>query len=921
MQVSIRFDHVSVNGREVRLPKNRTMMLADFLRDTLGFTGTKVGCGTGDCGACTVIENGAAVYACIAPVGRVAGRALVTVEGLTDCTVNGAILQQAMLAHQAIQCGFCIPGMLCAATAALDRREVSDEPSARESVAGVLCRCTGYSKLVKAIVQVGRGDVPPPLQSPAPHKAVGTSVTRLDGREKVRGTERFGADEIPADALMMKAVRSPYHHARFVIGNVGAFLARHPGIEHVLVAENVPGINEHGVVAALADQPVLAKDCVRFFGEAVALVVGSAQAIDRLNLGDFPIRWEPQSPLLTIDDALAAQAPLIHAHRSENTLIRGRVSCGDPDGSFAHAAAVVEGEFETSFVEHAYLEPEAGWACMAGDTVEVYSPTQAPHPHRTELARVLGCTEDRVRVIPTAVGGGFGGKLDLSVQPLVAVAAWTLRKTVGMVFTREESIAASTKRHPARIRSRIAADTGGLLQAIDFYGTFNTGAYASWGSAVANRVPVHACGPYKVPHYRALTRAVHTHVTPAGAFRGFGVPQTAVAQEQLIDELANRLGIDRLEFRLRNVIRSGDTLVTGQSLADSVGIEACLKALQPRWHEAVAAAALANTDVHSPLRRGVGLAAMMYGCGNTAMSNPSTIRLGVTPDGDVVLHQGAVDAGQGSNTVIPQIAADALGIALHRLKCVGADTHLTPDCGRTSASRQTFVTGKAAQRTGERLRRDILARLALDPESRPRIEFIKGAIRAADATLDLSALAVNEFGYALMAEETFDPPSTALDENGQGSPYAVYAFGAQLAEVEVDTRTGATRVLRHTAAHDVGHAVNPALLEGQIEGAVAQGIGMALMERFIPGVTNNFHDYLVPTSLDMPSVIEIILVEDPAAIGPYGAKGIGEPSLVPTAAAVMNALADAIGSRIREIPATPEVVLRHLKVLRAGPPN
>jgi aldehyde oxidoreductase len=914
MLKSIRIDHVSVNGHEVRLPDARTLSLADFLRNTLGLTGTKIGCGTGDCGACTVIENGAPVYACITPVGRVAGCTLVTVEGLAHCTVNGAALQQAMLAHQAVQCGFCIPGMLCAATAALDRNEAFDEATSRNAIAGVLCRCTGYRKLVSAITQVGRGDAPPTACVPRVSHAVGAAVTRLDGPEKVRGTEHFGADSIPADALMLKAVRSPYHHARFVIGDLDGFVAQHPGIEHVLTAEDVPGINAHGVVTALADQPVLAKDRVRFFGEAVALVVGSAQALDRLDLDAFPVRWEPLTPLLTMEAALAAGAPLLHAHRADNTLIHGRVARGDPDHAFADAHAIVEGEFETSFVEHAYLEPEAGWARRVGDTLEVHSPTQAPHPHREELARVLGCAQERIRVIPTAVGGGFGGKLDLTVQPLVAVAAWTLRKTVGMIFTREESIAASTKRHPARMRSRIAADANGRLRAIDFQGDFNTGAYASWGTVVASRVPVHASGPYKIPHYRALTRAVHTHVTPAGAFRGFGVPQTAFAQEQLIDELATRLGIDRLEFRLMNVIRPGDALVTGQRLPDSVGIEACLKALQPRWNDAIAAARVANAQANAPFRRGVGLAAMFYGCGNTALSNPSTIRLGVKPDGTVVLHQGAVDAGQGSSTVIPQIAADALGIGLHELKCVGADTHLTPDCGRTSASRHTFVTGKAAQRAGNRLRMEILSRLALDPDCAVPIEFGNVAIRAASATLDLSKLTVNAFGYVLMAEETFDPPTTTLDENGQGSPYAVYAFGAQLAEVEVDTRTGTTRVLRHTAAHDVGRTVNPSLLEGQIEGAVAQGIGMALMERFIPGANNNFHDYLLPTSLDMP-VIDTLFVEDPAAIGPYGAKGIGEPSLVPTAAAIMNALAHAIGARIREIPATPDVVLRHLKAI------
>ena len=908
----INLDSVTVNGLIVPLAKDGQKPLSHFLRDDLALRGTKIGCGTGDCGACTVIVNGEAVYACITPTGRTAGCEVITVEGVDTCTANGAALQDAFLSHQAVQCGFCIPGMLCAATAALDRDDVHSMEDARDSIAGVLCRCTGYQKQVAAIHDVAQGRVACRTDMPATGVAVGTAVTRLDGLAKVQGTDSFGADGIPIDALMIKAIRSPFHRARFAIGDLKSFVARHPGVERVILAEDVPGLNVHGVAQAYADQPVLAQHSARFLGEAVALIVGSAETIDHDDFGDFPIQWESQAPLLTIDDALSADAPLLHDARPDNILIHGRVVSGDVDAGLSMAAAVVEGHFQTSFVEHAYIEPEAGWARMDGDVIEVYSPTQAPHPHREELARILGCSEHKIRVIPSAVGGGFGGKLDLTVQPLVALATWILGKTVGMIFTREESISTSTKRHPATIDSRIAATADGTICAIDFHGDFNTGAYASWGTAVANRVPVHASGPYKVGHYRALTRAVHTNITPAGAFRGFGVPQAVVAQEQMIDELANRLGIDRLEFRLRNVLRAGDALVTGQVLPDSVGIEACLLALKPRWEAATAEACAANQSAAAKrLRRGVGIAAMIYGCGNTASTNPSTIRMGINRAGDVILHQGAVDAGQGSNTVIPQIAADAFGIPLQELKCVDAATHVTPSCGRTSASRQTFVTGKAALLAGQQLRAKVLNALGQEPSANVTLTFGNGFIASEGSKLDLSQLPANEFGYVMMAEATFDPPATPLDKDGQGSPYAVYAFGAQLAEVEVDTHTGTTRVLRVTAAHDVGRMVNPSLLEGQVEGAVAQGIGLALMEKFVPGVTLGFRDYPLPTSLDMPRV-DTILVEEPASIGPYGAKGIGEPALVPTAAAILNAVSHAIGKRMYDVPATPEVILRAL---------
>ncbi|MET0858722.1 MAG: molybdopterin cofactor-binding domain-containing protein, partial [Telluria sp.] len=325
---------------------------------------------------------------------------------------------------------------------------------------------------------------------------------------------------------------------------------------------------------------------------------------------------------------------------------------------------------------------------------------------------------------------------------------------------------------------------------------------------------------------------------------------------------------------------------------------------------------VAERNLNAPpnIRHGVGIAAFFFCCGNTAKSNPSTIRIGVLPDGTVALHQGAVDAGQGSNTVIPQIAADAIGIALGELKIVGPNTNLTPDAGRTSASRQTFVSGQAALLSGKALREKILGLLGTGQSA--TLHFGGGKITAVDGNrechLDVHSLPLNSHGYVLMAEETFDPITTGLDASGRGSPYAVYAFGAQMSEVWVDCESGDVRVVRVVAAHDVGRAVNPTLLEGQIEGAVAQGVGMALMEKFVAGVSNNLHDYLIPTVFDMPKV-KCIFIEEPTSAGPYGAKGIGEPALVPTAASIFNAIYDAIGVRITSAPATPEVVSRAIR--------
>ena len=906
-QTSIAF---AVNGKSVTTAVSPVERLSKVLRERLGLTGTKVGCDAGDCGACTVLLDGEPVCACLIAAGQIEGHEVTTVEGLATRAPIYDQLQKSFLRHGAAQCGACTPGMLVSATALLERNAAPSESAVMDAIGGVLCRCTGYRKIITAIQDACSGKIAEP--SPLAGHAVGSRLVRLDGQSKVDGTEIFGADEIPAGALLIQAIRSPYQRARFRFGDLDAFLAAHPGIQRVLTAKDIPGENCYGVIPRFADQPVFAEVETRFRGETVAAVVGEAEAIETLDLASFPIAWEELPALTTMAAALARGAEPIHPHRPNNVLVRGRVVRGDVEKALAESYAVVEDEYETGFIEHAYIEPEAGFARRVNDQIEIQACTQAPYMDRADIARILGIAPEAVRIIPTAVGGGFGAKLDLSVQPFVALAAWHLRQPARMVYSRSESIICTTKRHPSRIRLRAGATRDGKLTAMDFAADFNTGAYSSWGPTVAARVPVHASGPYLVPHYRALTRAVHTHLVPAGAFRGFGVPQTAIAQEQLYDDLADKLAIDRLEFRILNALTNETPTVTGQVLGEGVGIRACFEALRPRWTAARAEAAAFNANTNGPVRRGVGVAGMWYGCGNTSLPNPSTIRVGLKADGRIALHQGAVDIGQGSNTIVTQICADALGAPIDRFDLVSGDTSITPDCGKTSASRQTFVTGKAAYMAGIELRRAIL-RLA-DACECAVIDFENDAFENAavtvkeerkQRTIGLSDLPLDQHGYVLTAEGTFDPPTSPLDENGQGTPYAVFGFGAHLAEIAVDTELGTVRVLKITAAHDVGRAINPTLIEGQIEGGAAQGLGMALMEEFFPGKGENLHDYLIPTAGDMPPV-ESILIEDASPIGPFGAKGIGEQAVIPTAPAILNAIHDAIGVRIRRLPATPD---------------
>ena len=910
-----------VNGRGVTIACDPSTRLSDALRDKLGLESVKIGCNAGDCGACTVLVEGEPVCSCLVAVGQVPDVSIVTLEGLGAGTKSGARLQGAMQDAGAAQCGICTPGMLLSAAAYLDRAANVDEASVADALGGVLCRCTGYRKIIAAVIAASN---PPALQAGETVavesvSSVGRRIPRLDGAAKVSGAERFGADGWPADTLRLRAIRSPFHHAAFTLGDVEAWVVGRPGVVAVFTARDIPGRNLHGVIPAFADQPVFAESVTRFRGEAVAAFVGEASAIEALDMADFPVAWTEREPLLGVDAALAETAPRLHANRPGNILVRGLVQKGDVEAGLARSAIRVSGEFATGFVEHAPIEPEAGFARRVGDRIEISACTQAPYMDRDDIAQILGIAATSVRILPTATGGGFGAKLDLSVQPFIALAAWKLGRPVGMVYSRPESIRTTTKRHPSRIRMSVGVANDGRLEAIDFAGDFDTGAYASWGPTVANRVPVHASGPYFVPDYRARTRAVLTHAVPSGAFRGFGVPQMAIAQEQLFDEAALKLGLDPLEFRILNALSGDKPTVTGQVLGLGVGIRACFEALRPRWRQARDDAERYNRDADGALRRGVGIAGMWYGCGNTSLSNPSTVRIGLTQDGRFLLHQGAVDIGQGSNTVIPQIAAEALGVPLSWLELVSADTDMTPDCGKTSASRQTFVTGRAALDAGAALRSQLLRLTNAGDDATIRRQDGKLVVidGAGPRAINLMAMPVNAFGYVLIAEETFDPPTTALDANGQGDPYAIYGFGAHMAEIEVDVRLGLVKVTKITAAHDVGRAINPLLVEGQIEGGVAQGLGLALMEEFTPGRGENLHDYLIPTIGDVPP-IESILIEDPSPVGPYGAKGVGEQALIPTAPAILNAIHHATGVRIRQAPATPDRVRKALLAKERG---
>ena len=896
----------SLNGKAVTTQPATGARLSETLRETLDGRDVKIGCNAGDCGACTVLLDGQPICACLTPTQQVSGQAVETLAGLNVSDPVAQMLGERFQDHGAAQCGICTPGMMVAAVALLREDPTPSEQAVKDALGGVLCRCTGYRKIIDAVM--GR---PAVLKDDG--GVVGDSIRRLDGADKVAGVERFSDDVAPVGTLEILVIRSPFARAGFRFGDLAAWAAATDGVEAVLTAADVPGRNVFGVIPQFVDQPVFAETETRFRGEAVAAVVGTPAAIKALVPDDFPVTWSELPAATDIQTAQGSSAATLHEDRTGNVMCGGFVQYGDAKAALARAEVVVEGHFNSGFVEHGYIEPEAGFAQMVGDRVEIYAGTQAPVMDRDSLEIILGLDASKIRIVPTGIGGGFGSKLDLSVQPYLALATMKTGKSVRLTYSRRESMQSSTKRHPSDIQLRIGADRSGKVCGFDFYGEFDTGAYASWGPTVANRVPVHASGPYRITDYRAESKGIHTHNPPAGAFRGFGVPQSAIAQESLFDVLAEKLGMDPLEFRILNALENHVPTVCGQVFSQGVGIGKCLESLRTAWSAERGAAERFNTTSET-YKRGVGVAAGWYGCGNTSLPNPSTIKSGITPEGRVVLHQGAMDIGQGANTVIAQIFATALGVPTTSVHLVGPDTDVTPDAGKTSASRQTYVSGAAARLSGLALRALVLKRMNVSEGA--VLSFSEGQAVALDGgkthRLDLATLETDAEGFAFCAIETYDPPTKPLDANGQGAPYAQFGYAAHLVVVEVDMKLGTVKPLKFVASHDVGQAINPLLVEGQVQGGIAQGLGMALMEEYLPGRTENLHDYLIPTIGDMPPV-ETIIIEEPDAHGPYGAKGLGEHVLIPTAPAILNAIFAATGARITQVPATPAIVRAAIK--------
>ncbi len=754
---------------------------------------------------------------------------------------------------------------------------------------------------------------------------IGQSLLRVDGREKVTGQTRYAADLKVPGMIHGRILFSRFPHARIL--GIDCTRARAlPGVQAVLTAADLPNLQPFGMV--LADQEVIVSQTVRYLGDVVALVAAESPEVAEEALSRIEVQYQPLPAVFSPQEALADSAPLIHEERPNNIVNHHKVRKGDVSLGFAKADVILEREYQTQWVEHAYLELEAVTAVFHHDQLELVGSIQNPFSTQRMVALALGLPSEQIRVRQTPLGGSFGGKDEVMylMAARAALLAKATQRPVRMQHSREESFRESYKRHPYHMRYKVGATREGLLTAMEIAILADAGAYAAQSPFVTWRSVVHATGPYQVEHVKTDIRAVYTNNVYTGAMRGFGSPQVIFAVESLMDELAQELKLRPDELRRRNLLTAGTVTATGQCLNDH---PVSLQDVMDRALQSIDYAQKINegAQIGTTKRRGIGFAISHRGCSLGAEGvDRAEARLRWQADGTVLLSIGLSDNGGGLNTILRQIVAQELGIGTEQIRMDEPDTTLVPDAGPTVASRGTLMGGNAVKEAAIHLREMLLVSasqlLSLPAE---QLRFVEGRVCSnLDPSQGVSPAEVVRWlascGKSLEATGSYEAPTVDWqEETGQGRAYFTYVYGCQAAEVEVDLSTGQVRVLHLVAAHELGRAINPATAKGQIYGGVAMGLGYGLLEELDlhqgQARSDNLDRYLLPTTCDVPKVVTPILIENPDPAGPYGAKSLGEPTNELTAAAIANAISQATGFRLRELPCDLEkiVLLRPLK--------
>ena len=816
--------------------------LLRYLRDELRLTSVKDGCSEGACGTCTILVDGKAVKACVLSTKRAAGKEIVTVEGLSEAEREAFVY--AFGAVGAVQCGFCIPGMVMAGKALLDQNPNPTEAEIKKAIRGNVCRCTGYKKIIEGIALAGailRGEasVDPALEEGEDY-GVGARAFRTDVRDKVLGRGEY-CDDLYLDGMAhASAVRSQYPRARVLDIDPSAALAL-PGVLAVLTADDVPH-NKVGHLQQDWDVMIAKGDITRCVGDAICLVVAENETVLKQAKELVKVDYEPLEPVRTIQEARAADAPSLHPNG--NLCQQRHVTRGDARAALAQSKYVVTQSYRTPFTEHAFLEPECAVAFPYKDGVKVYTSDQGVYDTRKEISIMLGWEPECIVVENKLVGGGFGGKEDVSVQHLAVLAALRVNRPVKAKLTRQESINFHPKRHYMEGTFTLGCDENGIFTGLDCEIHFDTGAYASLCGPVLERACTHSVGPYCYQNTDIRGFGWYTNNPPAGAFRGFGVCQSEFALESNINLLAEKVGISPWEIRFRNAIEPGKALPNGQ-IAD------CSTALKETL--------LAVKDVYEQNADHAGIACAMKNSGvGVGLPDKGRCKLAVR-NGVVELYSAASDIGQGCATVFLQMLAETTGLPLEKLRNMGANSEVAPDSGTTSGSRQTLITGEAVRMAAAELRADLDG-----------------------AGGDLSALEGLEY-----SAEFFDPTDKLGADKPNPKSHVAYGFATHVVILDDDGR-----VKEVYAAHDSGKVVNPTSIQGQIEGGVLMGLGYALTEDFplkdcVPQA--KFGTLGLMRADQIPDIHAIYVEKEELLPFAYGAKGIGEIATIPTAPAVQGA--------------------------------
>ena len=898
---------MTVNGAPVDVDVPESRYLSEVLREDLRLTGTKIGCNEAECGICTVLINGIAVVSCVYPAFKAQGATVETIESLSrDGSLHA--LQQAFLDHGAVQCGICTPGLIMTAKGLLDRKDAAGEPLSEEDIRAALkdsyCRCTGYQSVINAILQASGQDVPPYLpETQEPGLAIGKAQPNPNALAKITGEARFTDDYKFPGMLYARTKRAGVPHAR-VLSIETAAARELDGVHAVLTHEDIPGRNAHGVVSI--DWPVLCGVKVRYVGDAVAIVAADSEEIAAAALELIHVDYEELPAVTDAIEAAKPDSPLVHEERPDGNLLKHiKVKKGDIDSGFADADVLIDQTYRTPTTEHLFLEPECSIGVPAGyvptafggqcdalavrgetakhDKTTIYVGSQIPYGDREQTAAALGKEPEEVRVVATLMGGGFGGKEDIVGQIHSALLAEATQRPVKMLYSRQESLQVHPKRHATIIRIRTGATRDGKLTAVQatLYG--DGGAYASLSEKVLTRATTHATGPYDVPNVKVDCFALYTNNVPCGAFRGFGVTQSCFAVESNMDMLAEKLGLDAVEFRRMNALDVGSETSTGQVMRESVGLNECIDKVDHdmrgddfRW---------TWDEGHRRFAWGLAVGYKNTGLGGGAPDKATAEVEAWQDPGKGLMAEvriSSAEMGQGLPAVLAACAAEELGIPTENVSVLLGDTDHCPDGGPTTASRQSYVSGNAA-------------RLAAKDVARK--------------------LAAAESGARIKAQYEYWAPRTKPLGAG-GDMHVAFGFCAQAALCEIDMRSGEVTVRKIVAAHDVGRALNPLTLEGQIEGGIVMCIGYTLTEHYIQedGVpwTNVMARYKAPSITHAPKIISHI-VEHNTAAGPFGAKGVGELPSIPTSSAITNAIYRATGVRVRSLPVDQDELLRAIR--------